>query len=50
MLKKFGISRAELDSIISAPNHLHTDYPNQSRFIEGLSGLRTYIRRRAKSI
>jgi N-acetyl sugar amidotransferase len=50
VLKKFGISRAELDNIISAPNHQHTDYPNQSRFIEGLSGLRTYIRRRAKSI
>ncbi len=50
VLKKFGISRAELDAIIAAPNHKHTDYPNQSQFIEGLSGLRTYIRRRAKSI
>ncbi len=50
VLKKFGISRAELDSIIAAPNHKHTDYPNQSQFIEGLSGLRSYIRRRAKTI
>ncbi|MGE8672257.1 MAG: N-acetyl sugar amidotransferase [Achromobacter kerstersii] len=50
VLKKFGITRSELEAIVAAPNHKHTDYPNQNRFIEGMSGLRSYIRRRAKSI
>lgn len=50
VLKKFGISRDALDAIIAAPNRKHTDYPNHSRFIEGLSGFRSFIRRRAKTI
>lgn len=50
VLKKFGISAEELDSFIRAPNRRHTDYPNRSRFIEGLSGLRTYLRARAKAV
>lgn len=50
VLKKFGLSSAEMGSFIRAPNCKHTDYPNRSRFIEGLSGLRTYLRARAKAV
>jgi len=50
VLKKFGLSVEDMNKLISAPNHLHTDYPNRNRYIEGLSGLRNFVRRRAKTV
>lgn len=50
VLKKFGISQETLQALIAAPNRKHTDYPNRNSFIEGLSGLRTLVRNRAKTV
>jgi len=50
VVKKFGLDRAQLQQLIASPNKKHTDYPNRNDFIEGLSGLRGYLRKRAKSV
>lgn len=50
VLKKFGLSYGDMEQLIKAPNQKHTDYPNRGRFIEGLTGIRTYLRNRAKTI
>lgn len=50
VVKKFGITRDELQALVEAPNRRHTDYPNSNAFIEGSAGLRAYIRRRAKQV
>lgn len=50
VLKKFGMTAVELEALLAEPNHRHTDYPNLGFMIEGLSGLRRFIRRRAKAV
>lgn len=50
VVKKFGISHAQLQQLIDAPNRKHTDYPNRNSFIEGSSGLRDHVRRMAKAV
>jgi N-acetyl sugar amidotransferase len=50
VVKKFGLDRAQLQQLVDNPNRKHTDFPNRNRFIEGLSGLRGYLRKRAKSV
>ncbi|MFY3862446.1 N-acetyl sugar amidotransferase [Achromobacter xylosoxidans] len=50
VLKKFGITADDLQRFIAAPNHVHTDYPNQRFFIEELATLKNFVRRTAKSV
>jgi len=50
VVKKFGITREQLDQLVKAPNRKHTDYPNANSFIEGSSSLRNFIRERAKRV
>jgi hypothetical protein len=50
VVKKFGITREQLDQLVKAPNHQHTDYPNANAFIEGSASLRNFIRERAKRV
>lgn len=50
VLKKFNMSGDQFEHLMKSPNRRHTDYPNLGRFIQGLSGLRSYIKNRAKSI
>ncbi|WP_246698355.1 N-acetyl sugar amidotransferase [Rhizobium sp. BK529] len=50
VVKKFGLDRGQLQHLIDKPNKKHTDYSNRNNFIEGLSGLRSYLRNRAKSV
>lgn len=50
VLKKFGITRSQLEELVRAPNKTHLEYPNSNRFIEGSAALRNFIRNRAKQI
>ena len=50
VVKKFGITGERLQELVAAPNRQHTDYPNSNRFIEGSTGLRNFIRERAKRV
>lgn len=50
VIKKFGITREQLQTLIDAPNKKHTDFPNQKYLIEGLAGVTKYARARAKSV
>lgn len=50
VIRKLGISHDELEGLIAQPNRRHTDFPNCGHLIEGLSGLRTFMRDRAKRI
>lgn len=50
VVKKFGITRDQLEALMRAPNKRHIDYPNSNRFIEGSAALRNFIRTRAKQI
>lgn len=50
VVKKLGITREQLDVLVSAPNRTHLDYPNINRFIEGSVALRHFIRNRAKQV
>jgi hypothetical protein len=50
VIRKLGISQAQLDALIAAPNRRHTDYPNSRLLIEGLGGLRNFLRDRAKQV
>lgn len=48
VVKKFGITRDQLEGLVKAPNRRHLDYPNSNRLIEGSAYLRHFIRMRAK--
>ncbi len=50
VVRKLGISHAYLAELIAAPNRKHTDYPNSAYLIEGLAGLRHFLRRTAKQV
>jgi N-acetyl sugar amidotransferase len=50
VVKKFGITHAQLDQLVKAPNRQHTDYPTANAFIEGSAALRNFIRERAKRV
>lgn len=50
VIRKLGISHTYLEELIAAPNRKHTDYPNSAYLIEGLAGLRHFLRRTAKQV
>lgn len=50
VVRKLGISHDDLADLIAAPNRKHTDYPNRAYLIEGLAGLRHFLRSTAKKV